>query len=346
MFSSKNIQLNIGEWNQTTSVEIINNYLSSLDLNITTIDGNTINLTDYIKSVVVVNNEINPLFKNYNYGEIKNLIQTIINDSKSFLSSSNNQLSLSSSTISYKDIELTKKFLPGDYYVYYDYLLTANLAEFSYYSPLTLSYALEFPTDYDLSDFAIELLFDQNAFASSKPFSYDYLLYDDNAWTKQVVNDEVNESRNKLVTLSSDVSYVTKAYVQQNNSYVLSNYKQITVKPTLSGYWARFPVGPNYYLDKPTDSPLGNQQLFTIMSPKTRTGMILSGKANGKIIELKVDIPFKNPSNGENLPIIPFALVISRGVSVNDNNIPLTKQRTDAITPVVKFKYYQGQVWN
>ena len=93
-------------------------------------------------------------------------------------------------------------------------------------------------------------------------------------------------------------------------------------------------------------TPIGAQQEILLNNnPATRTGLILIGKSNGLISELRIDIPERRARTGDSIPIIPLAIVISRGLELDANGNPLPEQSSAMIPPQIKLRVIEGTVW-
>ena len=80
-------------------------------------------------------------------------------------------------------------------------------------------------------------------------------------------------------------------------------------------------------------------------NPSRRAGLVLIGKANGTRSELRIDIPERNPRNGDSVPLMPVAIVVSRGLELDGNGNPLPTQSDLMIEPLITMRVIEGQVW-
>lgn len=292
---------------------------------------------------------IDPLYEEYSYEELKETVDLLKDFTDYFLTYDENGNAVFPEKTTVQPVELTNinSLLPGQHQKINQVIQTANNANTNYYSPITFQLTMIAPDGEDISDFAVEILFDSNPFAISSPFSYNYRLIDPISWNNNRASGSVSASSNHLVNISDSIDFSSKAYHLINNNWRPITYHHNYEKPTFSGSWCRLPVGPNYYLNKPESSTDGlRQQFVNEKKPKNREGLILMGKTDGTVSEMRIDIPIRNPRNGNSLPVIPIILVLSRGIAYDQNGNILPNQATTYITPIISIKVIEGQVWS
>jgi hypothetical protein len=210
-----------------------------------------------------------------------------------------------------------------------------------------LSITLEALNGQDISDFAIEIIFDKNPFSEIDEFSYNWLLRDETTTNEYISKDGISLGQNDMTPISGNTLFNTQVFRNVSGQFVPKMFRQNYPKPTFAGNWSRLPYGPNYYLAEPTSkgSRIGVQQMFEMLHPKLRTGVILAGKANGTKSELRLDFPIRVPYDGRSAPLIPFVIALTRGVELDSSGNPIPNQSTLCIKPFIKMKVIQGQVW-
>jgi len=123
----------------------------------------------------------------------------------------------------------------------------------------------------------------------------------------------------------------TEFFTEVNNGNIKTTYQHQYPVPTFTGAWSRFPTGPNVYLNTP-------DQFVVVKKTTTRTGMILSGSADGSKSQINVSFKARVSHDGGSLPIIPIVIVVSRGISDNGTTIDLQNM------PLIEMKVYNGGV--
>jgi hypothetical protein len=358
----------IGEWTSgPASPGSIIDYVNNNDITIPNPNPGQedIDISNYISSIIfndVVKDEegnilsgiIDPLYEDYTINEIIEAISLIKNFTDNFLvidSNGNPQFPVNT-TVETIDVGLNEILEPGQSLQLNKVFQTADLQGSQDWTPITLQLTIESPvgTDSsrtDMSDYVIEVLADGKPFANTNPFTYKYLYNDMSAYDTYVAQSSgVNFVKNEI---NSVTSFVTKIYRNNGTSFVPVNYQHTFTKPTFSGSWNRFNVGPNIYVDAPVGqhgSPIGAQQLFKKDSPATRLGLILIGKPNGYKAEILLDIYNRIPANGNSLPVIPLILVVSRGLRLDANGNGAPNQSTSMVQPIIKMRVVKGQIWD
>ncbi|MGB4015520.1 MAG: hypothetical protein WBL47_06830, partial [Bacilli bacterium] len=214
---------------------------------------------------------------------------------------------------------------------------------------IALQLTMEDPLGGDISDYVIEVLFDARPYDENAPFSYNYLIRDKTSWNNNRAGDEIDIDENQLVPVAYDVVFNSVVYRDKGDGFVPVNYRHMYAAPQFTGNWSRLPIGPNIYLGPPTgeyDTPIGSQQeILRFDNPRSRAGLVLIGKANGTRSELRIDIPERNPRNGDSVPLMPVAIVVSRGLELDGNGNPLPTQSDLMIEPLITMRVIEGQVW-
>lgn len=349
----------IGVWSPIeapATPENVEDYLDTLETIIETHPNlETVDITEYLEDLLFEEGEdgklLNEIFEDYTLGEIIETIDLIIEFAESFLvfDEDNNPVFPNPSLVSAIDIDFGGALNPGEHRIVHKVLQTANLSANQWWSPFALQLTMEAPDGADISDYVIEVLIDASPFDEDAPFSYNYLIRDKNSWNVNRAQGKVARENNALVPVAYDIIFNSVVYRNKGQGYVPVNYRHGYQPLQFSGSWSRFPVGPNIYLGAMTSeygTPIGAQQEILLNNnPATRTGLILIGKSNGLISELRIDIPERRARTGDNIPIIPLAIVISRGLELDANGNPLPEQSSAMIPPQIKLRVIEGTVW-
>jgi hypothetical protein len=203
-------------------------------------------------------------------------------------------------------------FLPGDARQILGMIHTADL---------TTSQTFEIVIGMDAGnqnfyDFALEIFFDSNVFASNNLFTYSYNITDfyvTNSYTQ---------------TSSFAVSEGTFG-TRYQNSKVTYYYDHPIMVPAFPGSWCRFISGPQYY-PVSLNNKFKNYQQES--NPAEQNGMILIGKGKGGAAEMRIRLSNRImhfPSEAS--PVIPFIINITRGMPSSGSPSSVS------ITPVIKF---------
>jgi hypothetical protein len=351
----------IGEWfneNEIVEPTTLVNYIDMFDTYIETQPNKEdAEIKDYIYDLVFAQDpsgqpdttQVNPLFEDYTLGEMIKTLELIREYTESFLVFDENGQPVfpQASTVTPIDLDYDQFLLPGESMQFYRLIQTANLADVLTWSPIMLSITIEAPNGEDISDFAIELIFDRNPFSETDEFSYNWLLRDETTTNEYISKDGVSLTQNDLATISGETIFNTQVYRNASSQYVPILFRQMFLTPTYPGNWSRLPYGPNYYLAEPTSksSLIGVQQMFELSHPRLQTGVILAGKANGRKSEIRLDFPIRVPYDGQSAPLIPFIIALTRGLELDASGNPLPNQSTLLVKPIIKMRVIQGQVW-
>lgn len=279
--------ISLGNWNilkqEVTSNELTS-FIQNQD-NTIIIDNKVYDMTHYYSNeLFFYKNEIQCPFLNYSIDEIKKTHLQVVNNIKTFANATNEKkLRLNENTDSYLEVKTDKLPNKQESCNYYGYMLTYDLKNKSN-KPITLNVRLYSPSKQDLSNYALELLFDTSVFALNNPLSYLYKIKRDT----QVI-DFISEPRlNDVFSL-----------LNSDEVYYLNNTLHKTNKPLLSGNFARLKDG-NY---------LNNER------------MVIEGSKNGEITELSITILNNNPKTKNGISAIPFALSLSNSGDNKDIKI-------------------------
>lgn len=304
-------------------------------------------VNNYLEEILFEENEegeeiLSPLFEDYTVGEMVDVINSIRKFIANFLvlDENNNLVYPDPEGVMPMEVVYNWGLLPGEHKQVMGYLVLGNLAGGGTDKPVMLAISMENASSVqedDLADFSIEVLIDQTPFVTQYPFPYAMTLRDREAWNDPILKNNIKNYQT-LIPINDIQEYSTFVYRDiGNGNYQLKEYWHSYMRPNLHGNFRRFPIGLNYYLGKPKNSKNGIQQLFE-KDNSVRPGFILSGKANGRKVEARVDIDDRRGS-GDNLTIIPFVIVLSRGIEVG-----LANQKTDIIAPKIKIAVINGWV--
>lgn len=291
---------------------------------------------------------IDDTFKDYTMSEIIEIVDLIEEFTQNFLENNNgNMVFPNSATVQPVDLNNVGKFAPGDVQFIKHVFQTANYANTTDWTPITFQLILESPEGYDLSDFSIEIVPDFSPFAQKNPFAYDYMYNDySRNYYKTVHQSTISANKLSNLPLMGNVEYVNRAFNVDRNQELrfLHQYSA----PDMTGEWKRFPEGANLFFDRPKTGGHWSglkQQFYLENDPQKKAGMTLSGRTDGTKVEIMFNLNQRIPRSSNSLPVIPMLIIISRGIEVDNNKNPLT-QRTDLITPTIKFRVVEGNVWD
>lgn len=350
----------IGVWttlDDPATPETVKDYLETLDTIIETRPNmESADIADYLQEILFEENEegeqqLDEIFADYTLGEIIETIDLIIEFTEAFLvfDKDNNPVFPNPQLVDAVNIDLGGPLNPGEYRIVNKVIQTANLSNIHWWSPIALQLTMEDPLGGDISDYVIEVLFDARPYDENAPFSYNYLIRDKTSWNNNRARDEIDIDENQLVPVAYDVVFNSVVYRDKGDGFVPVNYRHMYAAPQFTGNWSRLPIGPNIYLGPPTgehDTPIGSQQeILRFDNPSRRAGLVLIGKANGTRSELRIDIPERNPRNGDSVPLMPVAIVVSRGLELDGNGNPLPTQSDLMIEPLITMRVIEGQVW-
>jgi len=344
--NAKHIEIKIGEWisyDDEITPEILLEYLESYDTIIITLpNGQVVDIREYLYSLLFVmdNNgysdtsNIQDIYQNYTIKEMITTIDLIIEFIEHFLIIDNNNLAEypSAEDVDFITLNLSNGLLPGEFIHINQILQTANLTNFIL-DQLIIIITIEAPKNEDISDFAVDLLFDSSVFSKITPFNYQYYIIDESE--DIIVFRHINKTINDLLEIDDNVEFYTYSYKEINESYIPTTLKQIYDKPLFTGSWSRLPIGPNYYLQAP-DEKYSNER-FIKDNPPTSEGLLLLGRSDGNISEVRLLISQPNSPTDEMVTAIPFILSISRGLEMDESH-PHSIQKTIPIKPIIKIK--------
>lgn len=345
--------IDIGEWidlSAPATPEIIQEVIDNTDTSVVTncdcqyIDSEYVN--DFLEDILFVLDDsdeliLNPLFEDYTVKEMIDTINFIRKFIANFLvlDENNNFVYPEPEMVAPMELEYDWGLLSGDSNQVLGFLVLANLSGVGTNKPVTIIVSMENANpdqEDDLSDFACELLIDQTPLALNNPFPYGMTLRDREAWNDPILKNNI-KNYGQLLSINEQVVFSTYAYKEvSNGNYQLKEYLHQYNRPSYHGDFRRFPQGLNYYLGKPQNSQNGIQQIFE-KDNKNREGFILTGKANGRKVEARVDLDDR--SGGEQLVIIPFVIVLSRGIEVGSPT-----QKMEVIAPKIKIAVINGWV--
>lgn len=290
--------------------------------------------------------EVKEFYQNYTIPEIVEIVDLLKDFTDAFLTDKDedgNPIYPDGLSVTPVELELGEGLLPGQSKQINQVFHTANSTgqHPNAWIPLMISLSIEAPEGYDefdISDFAIELLIDGNPFAESNPMTYRYVLWDKySGSSKNRLQSNQIKINSFNYAITDTIYYNNEIRRKVGSTYTPVIYRHKLTKPTLYGNWNRFPIGPNYYLGAPTGG--NNHQTYHPFSPDSRSGMILNGTADGKQTEIRLEIPQRNPQDTYAIPIV---VNISRGLELDENLNPLELQKQDSVLPVVKIKIVSG----
>lgn len=350
--SHDEIDVNIGKW-------INLNFPVNADDIVEYCEEHHIELSDYLLNIIgTFNNEnkdllLDNIFNDYTNG---NLIETVelINDFTNHFLKTNadgdpildkdgNPEFLPANQVEPIQLIPNMNLMPGEHFIFNEIIQTAQYTNTTWWSTLTLEISIESEHGEDISDYAIEVLFDKQVFNENNPFAYNYRLVDKISYNDTRADGSVKENKNNLINVVDNVEFKTEVYKNINKKYISTLYSHIYNKPNFPGNWTRLPFGPNYYISEPRQSDQGLQQQF--ISRNTRQGMILMGKPNGSKVDLRIHLSDRNPRYEDGMPLIPISLVLTRGLQLDNKGKPLPNQSTIEVNPIIKIKVLNSDVW-
>ena len=301
--------INIGTWNDRPH-DLLNYFIAYVQENYPR------NSDDLLELMTTNKTGLKFLYENYKMAELTQAVDLLNDFEINFLTRDE-----SGQSVFIKDINepVTMPSLgllqPGENTIIKQFIQTAQYSQIPWYSALTLQLIIESPHGEDISDFSVEVLIDSKAFSRQTPFSYNYLLVDDISYNRYRAQSTLISQTN---TQTQDwIEFNTQISKKKDSKYLPTTYLHSYEKPSLSGDWIRFQTGPNYYLSEPVQTAMGMQQEF--VTNGTREGLILIGRPNGSTVELRINIPVRNPYEGDNLPVIPISFIVSRGLLLDDD---------------------------
>jgi hypothetical protein len=345
---TEDIGVQTGFW---TAVNSAIRHINISDTEITTADGSTVSVLEYIAESIwsnveydengnIVSGDINPLYADYTNEELIELIDVLVNYVSNYLTAneSGEVIFPDRASVSSAEIGFDSLLAPGESVQLQSIFLAANLSSEIYWGPIMFSISIESPNGEDISDFAVELLYSANF---SKSFAYEYLVYDSTSYNNYRANGSVNKNANKISLVSANTYTNLTVYKLTSGSYVKTSYRHTLNLPSF-GSWSRFVKGPVMELRAPSDSNIGLQQeLFS--TTKTMNGLILMGKANGTKTEMRVQLTERGTA-ANNIDSIPFLLNVSRGIALDSKGNPLSYTASDVV-PIIKVRLVSGDVW-
>lgn len=345
---TRNANFNIGSWqiidnvieylNQTANETENENFTSSEILNYVSdiIWDNTV----FDDSGNLVSGNLANQYADYTESELIELVDIVIDYTDQFLiNDTNGNISFPERiNVSSTEIPLNTMLQPGESTQVPSVLLTADLYDDIYWAPIMYSISIESPQGEDISDYALEILYN-SAFAER--FSYTYLIRDYTSYNNNRAQGNISKKRNEAVTVTDSLYTDLSVYKYNNDNYVNTLFRHYLELPSF-GNWSRFIKGPNMYLDKPSNSSIGMQQQLNSTN-KEREGIILMGKPNGTQTELRLGI-FDRGSVGDLIKDIPIILNLSRGIKLDENGNPLSYEY-DTAMPTIKIRMVSGDVW-
>jgi len=354
--------VNIGEWNKDVAGDLME-YLNKADTYVEDIR--------FIKEIAsllwadeaydangdVIQGELRDRYKGYTGEQLKDLIDASIAYIKNYLEvDAKGNVYYPANADSVNSVQLNCNTAPlagGQSILVAGAILTANLeqSQWNSWEPMTYYISMESPNGEDISDYALELLYSPTC-DKTDAFNYAFRLSDPIAYNQYGATRSV--PRDSIVWHPvTGQSYLTQVYRNNGAGNYISTYYRHTLSvpasreyenangETVTGIWSRF-EGLDMIISAPISSPSGLKQHFTLRDANApnRQGMILMGKPDGTITELRLSI-FSRNINYDPIGVLPLLLNISRGVKLDANGNPVNETKTD-VFPVIRVKATRG----
>jgi hypothetical protein len=259
---------------------------------------------------------LDEVFQGYNNREIANTTLSYIDYANKFLIlDSNSQLAFppAGTTIPYYQLDPKTTLLPGESVAIRQIIATANRQSTLSTYGITYSISISATNSTDISDFAIEILFDRQAINIGRYFEYSYQYL--NSSNTVITSGIVRANKTTLLNVTSPTVFTTTvlmpATVNYNHQYNI---------PAFAGLWTRLGSGPGIKLNYPNS--------FSVNS--TVSGLYLPGMGDGSKVTMNLTIKNVNTIDGY-LQIFPIHIILSRGSgSANPN--------PGNIMPIIEYK--------
>lgn len=282
-----------------------------------------------------INNEyqLNPLYENYSVEEMEELIDLVHQFSETFLifNHSGNQKYeprfLKPREMEFLTLPALGALSPGGSH------FTKQVVQTVYHPhekwrEITIQVTMEAPNGEDISDYAVELLYDSAPFSQTQsPFEIRYRFIDPFTTYDRYVHNHAYIS-----SVQAKIEFDSRVFKQNGEEKL---YKHSYPKPTQVGQWSRFTHAPNYYL-------AANQRF--LFNSSIQEGVILKGRADGRKVEMRFSMKNGVSWDGNFLPVFPIAVVITRGVAVDASGNPLPNQSSVMVEPIIKIKVSEESI--
>ena len=343
LIQKKLLYIEIGSWQNDAMA-----YLNQKNPTMENDNGQVTNILKYVAGLIwkdivydnqgkISDGNLRTEFEGFGNGKLKQEIDVICDYIYSFLKTDNNGEIYypDKNQVQSIDLNFSTVLEPGEYEDILSVFLTANLTE-GYWQPVAYTVTLE--GSENISDFGVELLYSPPE-NQSNMFGYQYRIIDNMLYNPTITDDRVNKTDCNLLPLISEYRYEipVKNYIS-GNIYDDELITHVCGKPDF-GNWNRFIMGPNIGVGKLIKNR--NQQYeqsLEQLSPKTKAGLKLTGKPNGKITEMRLSVFDRGDWNKASFDIMPVIIRISRGVSSSGNS-------NNEIIPKITLKANKGDVW-
>jgi len=331
LYSQNNEYFLVGEWESVDGIITVDKVNEMINQLYDATDPSDQLIINYLHDIIYLTDEfgsvigIDDIFQQYKVSEMSNTLGLIDRSINSFIvfDQLGDPVFPDNSTVLPFDIGLSSPLSPGESIHINQVILTTEVADID---PNSLALSISMSGVNDISDYSIEILLDKAPFPNSKPFEYSY-SYKANPSLSVISSGTVASNKNNLSSNMANTEFFTEV----NNGNIKTTYQHQYPVPTFTGAWSRFPTGPNVYLNTP-------DQFVVVKKTTTRTGMILSGSADGSKSQINVSFKARVSHDGGSLPIIPIVIVVSRGISDNGTTIDLQNM------PLIEMKVYNGGV--
>jgi hypothetical protein len=336
VFTVVSVRLVVGEWqdsdasaDEASVADILTDFDSLWNMTLYRDDNRQIeNTQPYLKQVLFQENSevqiLDEIFLSYTNGDIINTIKNYVDFAENFLVLDNSNPDYPvlaypppEVQVPYVSMETDSVLLPGES-VALDYLIaTANLHELimnqnARYG-ITFSVSMYLPGT-DISDFAIEILVDKNAFEEGQYFEYMYQML---AEDTEVMFQKVQSQKTNLVDVLAQNEFLSEVRLSETRFY-----QHQYPKPKFSGSWGRFNHTGSVYLNYPGE--------FIGIKNDEQVGLQLRGSGDGSKVTLNFSLESVYTINGS-VPIIPIQIILSRGLGKSnpnqDNQMPVIEYR-------------------
>lgn len=337
-------QIDLGEWidDETLSPSVLSYLFQHNDPTITQ-NNASINISSYLESLLyyqdyygnVLYNQVHPIYVGYTLFQAYEQVQRMKEFATHFLDFSSNGIPQfkSASTVSPINLDFNQVLNPGESVQIIQPILTAELAELTKNNPFMIQISIEAPNQEDISDFAIELIYDIEPFSYTSPFRYNYSVgTDTNISVRSVTpiyfsNNQYNYTKVDKIISGSSVSFL---------------YRHTLLYPEVGGRWARFNQFPNYYLS--VDAYGVETNLSQSYGTYAMTGLTLMGSSNGNVNELRITNFRRNPYYNGGVSSWPIGINISRGLLLDEYGNPSINQNQNEVIPIIKIRVVEGTI--
>lgn len=360
------VNINIGEWKAV--VGNVMDYLNNSDTNVNN-GGEEVSFLKEIAELIWTGNQydengkiqsgtLNERFQGYTNEQLKSVIDSALGYVKNYLQvDANGDISYPNDTsgVQTQVLPYNTPLAAGQSIQIPSAILTADLETSTYNSwePMTYYISMESSIGADISDYALEVLY-APPFSMPDAFNYAFRFSDTSSYNQYGTS--LTVSRDNIVFYPVvGQNYTTEVMRNNgNNTYVSTLYQHTLIAPPSQEYidangnpatrmWSRF-TGLNMIMSAPKGSPSGNQQIFEpAPGNTTREGLILMGKPNGGVTELRISI-FSRNINYAAIGIIPLLFNVSRGVALDSNNNPINAGDPTDVFPTIKVRAIKGYI--